>query len=457
MSPTPAVGSFLAWREERVAAAGFRCEPIDLADSKEWSLVDGLVRHRTGGFFSLAGFRVTTRTGDLDERPRLIILQPETAINGFLIRRGPAGAEVLFQGRVEPGNVGVMQLAPTVQSTEANYQRKHGGGATAYIEWFLEPGRAPVLHDSLQSEEATRYHGKYNRNVVMDVTGLEVAPPPPGYRWFPLADLREFAVTSNVLNTDARSVLSCLGWEHLAGEGGPFAGHSSGDFGAALRDSLAAPPEVDDAPDREVLAWLVSERVRLSPRPRVLRLDELPGWEVVGGEIREREPRLGYRAQQYAVLAAGREVASWDQPLIDSAGVGRLTLVAQVRGGVLRFLVRPSYEPGFLEGVQISASVMVPPGEALPADDRLGAALVERVARGEGATLLHRVRQSEEGGRFYQDENDYEVVLLEPGVDLELGRGDRWVTLAQLRRLLPTSGVFSMELRGVLALLLRYL
>ena len=132
----PRLAEFRRWRAEVVEKSGFARRPIPFAASREWSFVDGILRHRSGGFFALAGLAVRARTQEVDGQQQLAILQPETAINGFLLRRRQGRTELLFQGRVEPGNIESMQLAPTVQSTEANYQRVHGGDPTAFLEWF---------------------------------------------------------------------------------------------------------------------------------------------------------------------------------------------------------------------------------------------------------------------------------------------------------------------------------
>lgn len=448
---------FRRWRAEVVAKSAFSSRPIPFAASREWSFVDGILRHRTGGFFALAGLAVAARTPELDGRQQLAILQPETAINGFLLRRRHGRTELLFQGRVEPGNIEAMQLAPTVQSTEANYKRLHGGDATAFLEWFTGSGGGRFLYDELQSEEGTRYYGKYNRNVVVDVTEASEFELPATFRWYDLEAIRAFAIASNVLNTDARSVLAGLDWNVLADAGGPFAGHAKGTFGAQLRASLVAPAAVDDFGDAEVLAWLQRLRVRASVRHSVLPLSALRNWVVEPDVIRERERERGFCARQFAIHAAGREVAAWDQPLIDSDGVGRLVLALQERRGVSRVLVKASHEIGFLEGVQCAASVTVAPGASPQSGDPVEAALLESLADGRRSLLVAGCRQSEEGGRFQRDENDYQIVMLDPGTRLPESPFYRWLTLAQVRRLIQVPGTFSMEFRGVLALLLAHL
>ncbi|MEN8174585.1 MAG: NDP-hexose 2,3-dehydratase family protein [Pseudomonadota bacterium] len=453
---TYALSDFRAFRANVVAKSSFTCTPIPFADSREWYFENGILRHRSGGFFKLAGLRVQARTHELDGQEQLIILQPETAINGFLLRQRDDGCEILFQGRVEPGNIDAMQLAPTVQSTEANYKRVHGGGPTAFLEWFVTAHDAPALYDELQSEEATRYYGKYNRNVVIDVSRQPDQPLPENFRWYGIDAIRSFAVADNVLNTDARSVLAGLDWRFLAEGGRPFARHPAGSFGARLARSHDAGADLDDASDVEVLAWLTRLRVRSSPRHTVLPLDALSNWNTGADVIEERTREHGFCARQYAVHAEGREVAAWDQPLIDSDGVGRLVLAMQERAGVLRVLVKASHEIGFLEGVQCGASVTIVPGEAPAASDPVEEALLAAIDDSNRVQVLHRCRQSEEGGRFYHDENDYEIVELDSSLRVPDSPFYRWMTLAQVRRLISIPGTFSMEFRGVLALLLHY-
>jgi oxidase EvaA len=450
------LAEFRRWRAEIVERSKFACRPIPFAASREWVFVDGILRHRTGGFFALAGLAARARTRELDGREQLAILQPETAINGFLLRRRRGRSELLFQGRVEPGTIEAMQLAPTVQSTAANNTRLHGGGSTAFIEWFTGRRAGRRLYDVLQSEEATRFYGKYNRNVVVEVDGGDDLELPDAFRWYDLGAIRAFATASNVLNTDSRSVLAGLDWSLLADDGAPFAQHAAGSFGARLRASLRAPRSADDADDADVLAWLQRLRVRASARHSILPLPALRNWVVEADVVREREREHGFRARQFAIHAEGREVATWDQPLVDSDGVGRLVLALEERRGLLRVLVKASHEIGFLEGVQASASLCVAPGAALEARDPVEAALLERLDDGNCTRLVASCRQSEEGGRFHRDENAYQVALLDPSARLPRSPYYRWLTLAQVRRLIRIPGTFSMEFRGVLALLLAY-
>jgi oxidase EvaA len=134
-----------------------------------------------------------------------------------------------------------------------------------------------------------------------------------------------------------------------------------------------------------------------------------------------------------------------------------VSLVSQRRGGVLQFLLQASHEIGFLEGVQLSASVWVPPGQDVYCDNRVARELARRIDDSNHTIIHLECCQSEEGGRFYQDENRYQVIELAEGVALPESEYYRWVTLRQIKQLIGIPGILAIELRGALALLLSYL
>src|SRR5437870_252568 len=109
-----------------------------------------------GGFQSAEG-------GRIEIRPTLAVFVDQRTVGtlGFLIR----GRELLVHAKIEPGNVGFVQLAPTCQATESNARRMHGGAAPPFIDAFPR-GAANALYDVDQSEQGTRFLGKRNRNVL---------------------------------------------------------------------------------------------------------------------------------------------------------------------------------------------------------------------------------------------------------------------------------------------------
>jgi len=156
----------LDWHAEQQAASGFRYGRIPLAEIRRWRLTQGKIEHETGRFFSVVGIEAKSSLAHLDGWSQPIVDQPEIGTLGFLVCRRGDQTNILAQAKTEPGNVGAVQLAPSIQATLSNQNRLHGGAATPYLEYVADDGLGARVYDRLQSEQGTRFLSKYVRNVT---------------------------------------------------------------------------------------------------------------------------------------------------------------------------------------------------------------------------------------------------------------------------------------------------
>ncbi|MEO8034985.1 MAG: NDP-hexose 2,3-dehydratase family protein, partial [Acidobacteriota bacterium] len=363
------------------------------------------------------------------------LAQEEIGTLGFLMRVRDGRHQLLVQGKIEPGNVGLAQLAPTCQATESNARQLHGGAPPPFISDF-EPDAREALYDVLQSEQGSRFLRKRNRNVLTLVTGDE--PLPPTHRWLDVDVVLGLLWRDYLVNTDARSVLVCSPW-HLLVNRVPFSLHEDG-FGHELFASM-------NTSSGHGLLETVKERVRLlrlaTEQPRTVNLEELPQWHWTDEGF---APLAGcsLRVRHLGAAVRGREVPRWDQPIIDSGSDGSVLLVCARIDGILHFLFRLQPEPGLRSRVELTATVVVEPGH-------LSGPMVGRW----GGRVVAQCRQSEEGGRFYRDTNFYQIV--DAGVAAEADANFCWLTLGDVRELLNESGWLTNEARSVLSLLLPWM
>jgi len=426
---------FRRWFSALLDHAAPRIERMRLADSSAWSMHGGFVVHRSHGFFSVVGAEWTDVEGSVRQQPFLD--QREIGTLGFLLRTDRGRTEILVHAKIEPGNVGFVQLAPTCQATYSNALRLHGGEAPPFVELFPRGG-AGIVYDVEQSEQGTRFLYKRNRNVLA-VTAADV-PLPETHRWLDVETLLGCLHDDWLLNTDARSVLVCAPWERLVGRA-PFSSSRDG-FGAELRRSLHAPSAhrtLDEVRERIV-------RMRaLAETPAVIGLDALRDWSPDEEGISPRDAAVPFRVRQIRVQVRGREVPEWDQPIVDSAGDGEVLLACGRIEGVLHFALRAEREVGLASRVELTATVVVPPGVA--ADD-----VALHAWRGE---VVAKVHQSEEGGRFHRDTNRYRIVDVGPA--FSAGPAHFWLTLGDIRTLLDEPGWLTNEARSALSLLLPWM
>lgn len=269
----PDLSSASAFRSAIVAAADCRISPLPLAESSAWRLTDGIIRHVTGRFFSVAALPAA---GSFPSQP--ILLQPEIGTLAFL-RCVDAGMPLfLAHAKVEPGNIGDAQFAPTCQATRSNLDRAHGGQSPAYAGELAVPATgAAWLASTQQSEQGTRFYGKRNSNAIRAIGSRELdgLPDSPNHAWLPGPVLQALLLTDHAVNTDARSVLVCADWQ-LITPGRPFEARSGNRLLAlGLSTSYAAPTGADEA--AEAFRLLASVRAVATPMPAPIPITGLSG------------------------------------------------------------------------------------------------------------------------------------------------------------------------------------
>jgi len=138
------------------------------------------------------------------------------------------------------------------------------------------------------------------------------------------------------------------------------------------------------------------------------------------------------------------------QPMVQPTHAGYAAFLCQRRAGVLELLVQARVEAGFIDSVELGATLqMSPPNYLRPADlppfaEYLGC---------PGSWVRLRAPQSEDGGRFYHDETVHVVIELPEDERVELPPNYRWMRLGLLKRLMRRGYLVNVEARSLMACL----
>lgn len=445
-APLMSTGDFHDWWADRHLANRFVVDRIPFADLVDWRFdpATGNLGHASGRFFTIEGLQI--RDGGVQTQGQPIINQPEIGILGIVVKDFGGVLHCLMQAKMEPGNVNTLQLSPTVQATRSNYTQVHRGAGTRYLEHFVGPGRGQVLVDVLQSEQGAWFWRKRNRNMVVLVTGD--VPVHDDYCWLSLNQLGELLHVDNLVNMDARTVLSCMPFS-LPDEVGPAVGDP-------FRDALVRSYQFagDDRPAPlhtagDILSWFTEAKTRCDWSARLAPLSAVPGWSRGPDEIVDDRAE-SFRIVAVAVQAGTREVLSWTQPLLHPRGEGRAAFVVRVIDDVVHLLVQARPEFGLLDMVEMAPTIHLLPGqcvEDLP-DTFLHGALASPRARVHYDNVL-----SEEGGRFFHALTRYQVIEVGEDMPLAVPPNYRWMTIRQLIDLLRHGHYLNIEARSLLACL----
>ncbi len=410
-----------SWVETCRARCGLEVQPTPLDELERWSFApdSGDLVHTTGRFFAIRGLEVRTTYGRVGSWAQPIIHQPEEGILGFLAREVDGVLHFLAQAKAEPGNVDGAQVAPTVQATRSNYLGVHNGSRVPFLEHFVGSG-AHVLVDVPQSENGSWFLGKRNRNMVVEVR--DEIEHDETFAWLTLGQLQQLLLRPNVVNMDARSVLSCLGLD-----------------GTTRRRS-----------DGGLSQWLAGARTRYALSATLSPLRSLPGWGRDHDSIRHSSGKY-FRIVGVSVSAPSREVQNWCQPLLEPAGEGLAVFVIRRIDGVPHLLARADVRPGYRKAVEIGPTVQCTPRNFADGGDG-GPELLQLVMSDE-VTVHYDVRQSEEGGRFHHAVTRHRIVEVEQPLDVATGPDYFWLKPVDLQQLLASSCDVDIEARSLLACL----
>jgi dTDP-4-dehydro-6-deoxy-alpha-D-glucopyranose 2,3-dehydratase len=453
-SPVNPSAAFEAWFAGRRARAVFDVRQIEFGNLRGWSFdpETGDLGHDSGRFFRIEGLDVRTDWGWQPRWSQPIINQPEIGILGIVVKEFDGVLHVLLQAKTEPGNIDAVQLSPTVQATRSNYTGAHGGRAIPYLEYFREPGRSRVLVDSLQSEQASWFLHKRNRNLVVEVT--EDVELLDGFCWLTVGQLHRLLHREHVVNMDTRTVLSCIPFQ---APNGPFRTSTPVGYREALVRSMAPVDATGSAPgalhtDGEVISWLTDTKTRHELVQRTVPLKGLPHWRRTETEI-AHETGHYFRIIAVDVRAGDREVASWSQPLLAPVETGRCALLVRPVGGVLHLLLQARTGPGVLDMAELGPTVQCLPGSTADQPAHRQPRFLDVVAAARPDQIRYDRVQSEEGGRFHAAANRYQVIEVGEDFGLEVPPEFRWVTVGQVTGLLRHSHYLNVELRSLLATL----
>jgi oxidase EvaA len=445
--------TIMGWLRARNASVATRVEQVPLDRLRRWRFDPGTgnIVHESGRFFSIQGIHVETNWGPVASWEQPIINQPEIGFLGILAKKIDGILHLLLQAKIEPGNLNTVQLSPTLQATKSNYTRVHQGSRPLFLEWFNGERRACVLLDQLQSEQGARFLRKRNRNIIVEVDEAELASVPADFVWMTLGQLKQLMQHDNLVNMDARSVIAGIPF-------GSYGTTALGYFSAlgggtrvneALMNS-GLNDEVFANDFRRIISWITELKTRYELLVRDVPLHEVRGWKNDGMSIHHVDHKY-FSVIGVNVAIGNREVVEWDQPMIKPAQEGLVAFVVKPIHGVHHFLVQAKVEAGNLDVLELAPTVQCLTGNYRIGHNEYTIPFLNEVLSAPPERVWYSALQSEEGGRFYKEQN--RNMIVEVGDEFPETVPDMycWMTLQQLLTFTMFNNYLNIAARSLIA------
>ncbi len=435
------------WIEQRNREVHVDVNLIPFNEMEGWHVdEEGSLHHNSGKFFSIEGIHIETDYGKTPSWDQPIINQPEVGYLGILTKEINGVLYFLMQAKIEPGNVNCVQISPTLQATKSNYSRVHKGKKPAYLDYFVNVKPENVLLDQLQSEQGARFLRKRNRNIIIKVD--EEVEVLPDFRWMTLGQIKSFMSVDNMVNMDTRTVLSGIDFTDYISP--MTASLTMSEFGRGLIKSAQTTSGVTTM--RQLLSWLTGLKAKYDLIVKTKPIDKLQGWYRSETEIANDNGKF-FRIIGVKVSISSREVTSWCQPLVQPMQQGLCAFIIKKKGGVWHFLVQAKMECGNYDVLELAPTVQSLTDNFRAYSGEGRATFTDYVLEAPKERVVYDVLQSEEGGRFYREQNRNMIVVADDNFPSELPERYRWMTLGQIYRFLKFNNYINIQARSLLSAL----
>lgn len=196
-----------------------------------------------------------------------------------------------------------------------------------------------------------------------------------------------------------------------------------------------------------IISWFTNLKMHTFLEVTYCDLKDIRSWTLDNTKISHNDQKyfevLGVRCK-----IGNREISQWDQPIIRQREEGIIGFIIKRINGVYHLLVQAKLEPGNFDILEMAPTVQCITGSYKnPEYD------VEYLEffTGNSYKILYNVIQSEEGGRFYHEQN--KNMLVEVGEDFPIVKHPRfiWMTFSQAKEFIKFNNYFNIEARSLLA------
>ncbi len=444
------IDSALKWINDQNKAVEVSVKKVDFKKLDKWyfSKDHAKIAHETGKFFSIDGIRINTTWGNITEWDQPIINQPEIGFLGFIVKKINGVLHFLVQAKIEPGNVNYVQLSPTLQATRSNFQQAHQGRKPLYLEYFKNASKEEILIDQLQSEQGARFLKKRNRNIIIKIDGdIEMHE---NFIWLTLGQLKSLMQIDNIVNMDTRTVISGISFGNYNKDILAFSTILSKEESYQnmfLKSTLSMDESLHSFED--IISFMTELKSTNDLDIKKIPLKDIRNWEITENQIRHIEKKY-FKVIGVEVEIGNREVVKWSQPMVEPAQDGLCAFVCKKINGILHFAVQAKLECGNHDIFEFAPTIQTltggyknTPKNSLP--------FLDYVLSVDKKQKLFDTLQSEEGGRFYKEQNKNIIVIAGDEISEELPSNFIWMTLNQLNKFIQFNNHINIQARNLIA------
>ena len=200
------IDNLLSWYTKQKTQWEIEVTKKPLCQLEGWS-INKMAVESNPRYFSVIGVEVTAGTREVTHWMQPLLKDSNIGLLAFVCQEINSVLHFLVQAKVEPGNMDIIELSPTVSCS--NYEFVKTIAERPFLFDEVMSRDAQVMYDSLQSEEGGRFYMIQNRNMIVEIPETMKVELPYNFTWMTLAQMKEF-MRYGMFNIEARSIISAI-------------------------------------------------------------------------------------------------------------------------------------------------------------------------------------------------------------------------------------------------------
>ncbi|NQY66978.1 MAG: NDP-hexose 2,3-dehydratase family protein [Flavobacteriales bacterium] len=206
------IDSVLLWLTQLKSEFELDVTLTSLKSIDDWIVEDDRIRHVDNKYFQIIGIDVQLEGREVKQWCQPIIKPMQPGLCAFVVKKVGDVYHFLVQAKLECGNVDIVELAPTVQCLTGGFQNEKSLWDIPFLKEILEASTSQILIDVNLSEEGGRFYKESNRHMIVELEEELLPALPETFKWISLKQLLFLLKINNILNVQARSLISLISY-----------------------------------------------------------------------------------------------------------------------------------------------------------------------------------------------------------------------------------------------------
>ena len=197
----------------------------------------------------------------------------------------------------------------------------------------------------------------------------------------------------------------------------------------------------------KIISWFTNLKMHASLEVNKCNLNEIDDW-IINDDCVSHTSGKYFEVLGVKCKVGNREMSEWYQPIIRQREEGIIGFLVKEINGVLHLLVQAKMEAGNFDILEMAPTVQCITGSY--SNPEYNVEYLDFFLNNK-SYLHYDVLQSEEGGRFFQEQNRNIVIEIEKDQLLNVHPNFIWMTFRQVKEFIKFNNYFNIEARSLLA------